>query len=403
VGKTEAQIAVVGAGLTGLAAAAALSQQGFDVVLAAPAFDPAVADADTRSTALLPPSVQLLENLGVWSACAPHSAALMGVRIIDEKGGLLRAPEILFEACEIGRPDLGSNVPNHVLSRVLVEMLARIPHLRWVATRGVTRLEPGPAVVTLTLAEGACLQAALVVAADGRRSLARRAADIAVKTWDYPQAAIATSLRHRRPHDGITTEFHRRTGPLTTVPLPGEASSLVWVEAPPEAARLASLAAADFLRLLEGRLQGLLGPIVGLGPRALFPLSGLAASAMAARRIALVGEAAHVIAPIGAQGLNLGLRDVASLADCVVEARRSGHDIGGDETLAAYRRARAPDVVSRSLLVDLLNRSLLSDFLPTLALRGLGLNVLAHAGPLRRLAIRAGAGSAGPLPRLMRP
>jgi 2-octaprenyl-6-methoxyphenol hydroxylase len=400
-GKTEAHIAIIGAGLTGLAAAAALSQTGLDVVLAAPAFDPVTAAADTRSSALLPPSLQLLENLKVWQACAPQSASLLGVRIIDDRGGLVRAPEVLFEAREIGRADLGANIPNATLSLALTAKLGS--SVRWVATTAVTAVEPGSDAVTLRLAEGDTIRAALVVAADGRNSIAREAAGIDARTWNYPQAAIATSFGHTRPHAGITTELHRRPGPLTTVPLPGKASSLVWVEDPSEAARLARLPERDFRAQLEARLQGFLGTIEEVGPRACFPLRGLSAKTMAQHRIALVGEAAHVIAPIGAQGLNLGLRDVATLHDCVVDARAAGRDIGGLETLYAYAQARAADVASRTAMVDLLNRSLLTDFLPAQALRGFGLHLLALSGPLRRWAIQGGANPPGPLPRLMRP
>src|SRR5262245_40638765 len=153
-GKTEAEIAIVGAGMTGLAAAAVLSRMGFDVVLAAPAFTPAAAIADTRSSALLPPSLQLLKNLNVWNACVPHSAPLLGVRIIDDRGGLVRAPEVLFEAAEIGRPDLGANVPNASLNTALNAALASSPHLTRLPTANVTAVEPGAAAVRLRLAEG---------------------------------------------------------------------------------------------------------------------------------------------------------------------------------------------------------------------------------------------------------
>ena len=401
VSETKAEIAIVGAGLTGLAAAAALSREGFAVVLAAPAFDADTAKADTRTSALLPPSVQLLENLQVWQSCRADGAPLLGVRIIDDRGGLLRAPEVLFEAGEIGRQDLGVNVPNASLSAAFARTLSAACNLRWLPTRAITTVAPAPSQVTLGLAEGGRIEAQLLVAADGRNSTCRAAAAIPVRTWDYPQVAIATSLTHTREHGGISTEFHRRPGPLTTVPLPGLASSLIWVEAPDEAARLAALTEGEFISVLDARLMGLLGPIEGVSPRRLFRLAGLAAQSLGRQRIALIGEAAHVIPPIGAQGLNLGLRDVATLTDCVAQARANGGDIGGEATLAAYAAARAADVVTRTALVDLLNRSLLTDFLPAQALRGLGLHMLAASGPLRRLAIQGGAGSAGPLPRLM--
>jgi len=223
-----------------------------------------------------------------------------------------------------------------------------------------------------------------------------------VRAWAYPQAAVVTSFQHSRPHQETVNELHRQAGPLTTVPLPGRRSALVWMEAPDEARRLAGLDDATFAAELEERLQGVLGSIGGLEPRAIYPMAGRRALSMGARRVALVGEAAHVVPPIGAQGLNLGLRDAAALADCVSEAASRGEDIGGEATLAAYDRARAVDVAGRSLSIDLLNRSLLADLLPVDALRALAVHALAGVPILRRLLMQEGAGVAGPLPSLMR-
>jgi 2-octaprenyl-6-methoxyphenol hydroxylase len=188
------------------------------------------------------------------------------------------------------------------------------------------------------------------------------------------------------------------------VPLADRASSLVWVEEPGEAARLAGLPEAGFACALEDRLQGLLGSIEMLSPRAVYPLTGLSVDIFGRSRIALVGEAGHVLPPIGAQGLNLGLRDAAALADCIADARADGRDIGGPETLAAYQRSRAADVLTRTVFVDLLNNSLLVDLLPVQALRGLGLHLLANVASLRRAVMHAGIGPAmASLPRLMQP
>jgi 2-octaprenyl-6-methoxyphenol hydroxylase len=272
-----------------------------------------------------------------------------------------------------------------------------------VVTSAVTRIEPRTGAVLLELAEGDKIEAALAVAADGRASIAPAAAGIEVRRWSYPQVAIVASFGHSRPHGHTVNELHRRTGPLTTVPLPGDRSSLVWAEQPEEARRLAGLVDQAFASVLEERLQGLLGTIRPIGPRALYPLVGLQAERMAAARIALVGEAAHVVPPLGAQGLNLGLRDGAALAECVSFARETGTDIGGPDALAAYERARAADVLACSVSVDLLNRSLLADFLAVDALRGLGTHMIAAFGPLRRFVMQAGMGLAGPLPPLMRP
>ena len=395
-------VAVIGAGPAAMAAALALATSGLRIALIGPAYDPDHAAKDRRTTAFLPSSVEMLRNLGVWRHCAGQAARLGGVRIADDRGGLLRAPEVLFRAEELGLASLGANLPNSALNSALWSAVDTSP-VRCIPTAAVVKVTPGEAHVDIELTEGGTVQARLAVAADGRASITRRAAQISTRTWDYGQAAIATTFSHTRPHAEITTELHRRSGPLTTVPLPGNASSLVWVETPAEAARLVNLPDAAFARELEARLKGLLGAIGDFGPRATYPLHGLAAARMGANRVALVGEFAHVIPPIGAQGLNLGLRDAAALAQHVGAARANGQDIGGPEMLEAYHAARVSDVLARTISVDLLNRSLLVDFLPVQALRGLGLHLLANVSAVRRLAMRGGLSAAGPLPPLMRP
>jgi 2-octaprenyl-6-methoxyphenol hydroxylase len=397
------EVAVVGAGPAGLAAALALAASGAQVAVAAPAYDPARTQADGRTTALMRSSVELLKNLDVWQRCSHAAAPIRGVRIVDDRGGLLRAPEVLFRAEELELADFGANMPNSELNAALLAAARETPGLDWLPTSAVVKVAHAGDRVALDFDEGGSLTAMLVVAADGRNSLARKAAGIATKSWTYGQAAIVANVRHKRSHGAIATELHRRSGPLTMVPLSAHASSLVWVEASAESARLASLDEPQFRGELGLRLRGLLGALGDIGPRASYPLSGLTAARMGQDRIALVGESAHVIPPIGAQGLNLGLRDAAALAECVGSARTSSRDIGGPETLAAYHAARAGDVLARTLGVDLLNRSLLTDFLPAQALRGIGLHLLANVAPLRRLAMRGGLAPAGPLPRLMQP
>jgi 2-octaprenyl-6-methoxyphenol hydroxylase len=254
----------------------------------------------------------------------------------------------------------------------------------------------------LTTKEGAEKSAALVVAADGRNSLCRQAADIKTSAWTYPQAAIAASFTHDRPHGQVSTEFHRSSGPFTTVPLPGLASSLVWVERPEEAQRLAALDDDAFRKALEVRLQGLLGSVGDISPRTVFPLSGLTANSFGRSRVALVGEAGHVIPPIGAQGLNLGLRDAAALADCVADAVARKQDPGSPAVLDAYEASRRSDVTSRVMTVDLLNRSLISGFLPLHLARGIGLHALKSIGPLRRYVVHEGLQPSSSVPTLMR-
>jgi 2-octaprenyl-6-methoxyphenol hydroxylase len=397
------QVAVIGAGPTGLVAAIALARLGAEVILLAPPYDAGRAATDRRTTALLGASVDLLINLGVWQACAGEAAPIAGVRMVDDRGGLIRAPEILFRAAELGLERFGFNIANPALVAALNAAAERTPRLVRLDTAGVTAIEPEAAQVRLQLAERGELTAKLAVAADGRKSMAPAAAGIAVQAWSYPQAALVTNIAHGRDHGGIVTELHRRAGPLTTVPLPGLASSLVWAEAPNEAARLMRLDEQAFAAALEERLHGHLGEITGVGPRAVHALEGLRAEQMAAARVALVGEAAHVVPPIGAQGLNLGLRDAAALADCVSDALTRGLDVGGAETLAAYCHARAADVLSRAVGVDLLNRSLLLDSIPLDVLRGLGGHLVANIASLRRLLMAGGMAPPGPLPRRMQP
>jgi 2-octaprenyl-6-methoxyphenol hydroxylase len=296
----------------------------------------------------------------------------------------------------------GANVANFPLTSALYSA-CQTSGVRWIATSAAVGVTVGPDHVQVRLAEGGTLTARLAVAADGRGSITRAATKIAIRTWAYGQTAIATTFTHDRPHAATTTELHRHAGPLTTVPLPGDASSLVWVETHEEAQRLMGLGDATFAGELEAPLRGLLGAIGTVGPRASYPLSGLSAERMGANRVALVGESAHVIPPIGAQGLNLGLRDAAALAELAGAAHARGEDIGAPDVLEAYQTARAGDVLARTVSVDLLNRSLLLDFMPVQALRGLGLHLLANVGPLRRLAMRGGLSAPGPLPALMRP
>jgi 2-octaprenyl-6-methoxyphenol hydroxylase len=403
------EAAVIGAGAAGLAAALALAHKGVAVALVGP---PARRDRDRRTTALIGPSVRLLENLGVWegsdpAGLPPCGAAIAAVRIADDRGGLVRAPEMLFTAAEIGLDRLGVNVPNPALLAALDAAARRADGITRIETGGVTALVPEAsgvpgARVRLSLAEGGSIGAGLAVAADGRASRAPAAAGIEVRAWSYPQAAVVTSFGHSRPHHDTVNELHRQAGPLTTVPLPGLRSALVWVEGPEEARRLAGLDDAAFAAALEERLQGVLGSVEEVEARAVYPLAGQRAERMGGRRIALVGEAAHVVPPIGAQGLNLGLRDAATLADCVSGAKACGEDIGGEATLAAYDRARGLDVLGRSLSIDLLNRSLLTSLLPVESLRALAVHALAGVPLLRRLLMQEGAGVAGPLPSLMR-
>lgn len=391
-------VGVVGTGPAGLAAALALAGTGLRVV----AVGTAPAKRDTRTAALFAGSVTLLENLGVGEVCRQAGEPILGIRIIDDMGSLLRAPEVTFTAAEAGLERFGYNVPNAALVEAMRRRAAGLGGLTLIDA-GVAEVVVGADGAELRLGDGLTITAKLIVGADGRHSLCRQAADIGVRTWAYEQSAVTCTFAHQRAHRGISTEFHRRAGPFTVVPSPGCTSSLVWVERPAVAESLAGLEEASFRTAIEERLQGLLGAVADIGPRGVFPLSGLSAEAAGRNRVALVGEAVHVIPPIGAQGLNLGLRDAACLADSVADAVDAGDDIGAPAVLEAYGRMRRTDITSRIWSIDLLNRSLLASAPPVQALRGLGLHILKAVGPARRLAIREGLSPSFIAPRLMQP
>ena len=388
---------VVGGGPAGLTAAIALAAGGIDTVL----IRKRSAAPDYRTTALLAGSVTALTTLGVWNLCAAHAAPLCVMRLVDDTGRLWRAPEVKFDAQEIGLDAFGHNIENRHLVAALDRRAHGLPDLRIVEDE-VSSVTPGERSALVALKIGAHLDAQLIVGADGRRSLCRDAAGIGFEEQEYPQVALTLCLKHSRPHHDTSTEFHTPSGPFTLVPLPGLRSSVVWVLDPAQADAIKALDAAALAEEVERASHSILGKITVEPGRGLFPLSVATAKRFGAQRIALVGEAAHLIPPIGAQGLNLGLRDAASIGELAVAAERDGGDIGGDAVLAAYEKMRRADVASRTLAIDLLNRTLLTDFLPVQGMRGLGLYMIDRIGPLRRAVMREGVAPAAAEPRLMR-
>ncbi|MGP0089003.1 MAG: UbiH/UbiF family hydroxylase [Xanthobacteraceae bacterium] len=393
--RETADVVVVGGGPAGLMAAIALAQASISTILVAKPPIP-----DNRTSALLAGSVTALEALGVWERCRGDAAPLRVIRLVDDTGRLLRAPEVRFDATEIGLDAFGYNIENRHLMAALEARVGELPTLRRIDGEAA-RVEPGDHV-TAVLKDGTSVSARLAVGADGHSSLCRTAAGIATRGWTYRQTALTFNLRHTTPHDGISTEFHTATGPFTLVPLPGRRSSLVFVLDPAAAERWRVAPEAELAAEIERRSHSILGRVeIANGP-GVFTLAVSTARSFAARRIALVGEAAHLIPPIGAQGLNLGLRDAATIAELVVDARRHGADPGGLDLLSRYDRRRRSDVTSRTVAVDLLNRSLLSGFLPIHGARGLGLLLLDRVGPLRRAMMREGVATTAAQPRLMR-
>jgi 2-octaprenyl-6-methoxyphenol hydroxylase len=378
-------VAVVGGGPSGLAAAVALALTGARTALVARR----APYADNRTTALLGGSVDFLDDIGIWQDCKPHAAGLRAMRLVDDTGRLIRAPEVRFVADEIGLDVFGYNVANSVLVEALEKRAAEIGGLTRIA-EDAAEVVAGDAAVSIVTASGQSLSAQLVVGADGRHSLCREAAGIAVSRHPLNQAALTFNITHTRPHHNGSTEFHTPQGPCVFVPLPGDRCSIVWVANQKEAERLLGLDDDALSAAAEIRSHSIFGHVHVEPGRHLFPLAIERPHRYAAKRIALVGEAAHVVPPIGAQGLNLGLRDAMDIAALVRKARAAGEDIGTARILGSYGASRRADILSRTFAIDVANRSLLSDFLPMQSLRAVGMHLIGSIGPLRRLAMREG-------------
>ena len=396
VAKAKSQVTVIGAGPAGLTAAVALAGAHLSTILVAGRLRP-----DNRTTALLASSITALDTIGVWPGCRPSAAPLRTLRIVDATRRLWRAPEIKFSASEIGLEAFGWNIENLHLVAALTARARALPNLIWNDDTACS-VTPAERSVTVALTGGDEIVASLVVGADGQNSLCRDAASIDTVGWSYPQTALTFNLGHTRPHHDVSTEFHTELGPLTLVPLPGLRSSLVAVVAPREVARWELDDPAVLAETIEQRSHSILGKVTVEPGYGKFPLAVRTARRFAAKRIALVGEAAHVIPPIGAQGLNLGLRDAATIAELAVHAHRAGRDIGCAAVIDRYEHIRRADVTTRTAAVDALNRSLLSDFLPVQGARSISLFLLERIGPLRRAAMREGTVPAASQPRLMR-
>lgn len=375
-------ILIAGTGPAGMIAALALGEAGFKIVLAGP--EPR--RDDRRTVALMRPALAVLDRLGVLVRVADKAAPLSVMRIVDATQRLVRSPVVTFRANEIGEQSFGLNMPNTVLNEALE---AAIEEQTWITWRKspVSMWELGEDAATATLEDGAVVSARLAVGADGRDSPARTAAAIKTSSRTHPQTALVLNFTHSRDHGSTSTEFHTETGPFTQVPLPGKRSSLVWVVQPEIAEELAAMDDAALSLRIEEKMQSMLGRVTVEPGRQVYPLSSVLPSRFARDRLALVGEAAHVFPPIGAQGLNLGIRDVEDLVRTATEHR---DDPGKPAALSAYDRRRRPDVLARSAAVQLLNRSLLSDLLPAQLARSAGLGLLHALSPVRAFFMREG-------------
>ena len=381
----DADVIVTGGGLAGLAAAVSLARVGLSVIHLAPTAPP-----DRRTSALMMPSVEFLRKAGLIGDPAEIGEALVAIRIIDATPRLIRAPETLFDAREIGLTAFGWNFAN---ARLLALFQAAAPDIG-LKTRNlaVTDYRREGNLGTVTLEDGTRLRAPLVVGADGKKSLIRASAGITPREHRFDEAALVCDLELDRPIGGTSIEFHYPHGPFTLVPAGGNRANLVWIDEE-HLLRQIQAAGPDALRaaLLE-RSQRLFGNISLASPSFVFPLSTLTVDTAGRDGVALVGESAHAFPPIGAQGLNLGLRDVADLLAAVEATDRNAPDWGiaasGD-----YARRRSGDLARTGGMVDTLFRSLLADMIPSQALRAGGLWALKLLPPLRRQAFALGMGA----------
>ncbi|MDI3335212.1 UbiH/UbiF family hydroxylase [Defluviimonas aestuarii] len=389
-------ILISGGGVAGLTAAAAFGATGFSVICTDPA--PPVTDdgegADLRTTAFLQPARSVLTEAGLWDRLAPHAAELKVMRIVDA-GGETPEPRVTkdFDAAEIGDEPFGWNFPNWLLRRELVARVAELPNVDFrpgIATRGVLTRETEARV---TLSDGAQVSARLLIAADGRGSPVREALGIGVKTMRYGQKALAFAVTHPIPHQNVSTEIHRTGGPFTLVPLPDRdgkpCSAIVWMERGPEAERLAALPVPEFETAMFERSTGLFGPLTLVTKRSIWPMIAQIADRFEAERTALIAEAAHVVPPIGAQGLNMSLADLACLLDL---AKAAPERLGDRTMLQSYHRRRWPEVKARVLGIDLLNRTSMLSPRPLRDMRASALNALYSLAPVRKTLMKAGLG-----------
>lgn len=380
--REQYDIAVIGGGLAGSVAALAAAQQGWRVAFVAPK----PPRQDGRTTALLSESIDLLAELGIWEDVKPVSAPLRTMRILDGTTRLFRAPPVSFRSSEISLDAFGYNIPNQPLFDALHEATRQSGRIERFESP-MAAAEQSDEAVNLVLEDGTSLNALAALAADGRASKLREAVGIKTRSWSYPQTALVMNFSHSIGHADTSTEFHTERGPFTQVPLPGNRSSLVWAVRPEEADAICALPRDALNTEVESRMRSILGAVEVEGEVQAWPLSGLIADRFGTGRTMLVGETGHAFPPIGAQGLNLGLRDI-------IQAIRALADAGGPQNapraVDAFNRQRRIDVTSRTAGVDLLNRALLSSFLPVQALRAGGLAALSAFPPLRLLAMREG-------------
>lgn len=395
--RDTTDILISGGGIAGLAAACAFGAAGFRVICVEP--DPPVTEAsatgsDLRTTAFLHPSIPVLEAAGLWARLAPHAAALQIMRIVDA-GGPVAEPRVIkdFNAADLSDKPFGWNLPNWLLRREMLARMAELPDVTFLPGLATTAVLTRSTEALVTLSDGRRIAARLLIGADGRGSVVRQALGIKVRTLRYGQKALAFATSHPIPHDNVSTEIHRSGGPFTFVPLPDRdgrpCSAVVWMDHAAEVDRRLTLPAAEFEAEMMDRSCGLLGPLKLESRLTAWPIIAQIAERMAGERTALMAEAAHVMPPIGAQGLNMSLADLTALLDLAM-ADRAG--LGSPAMLQAYHRKRHLDVQTRVMGIDLLNRASQIGAQPLRDMRATALDALYSVAPVRRGLMRAGIG-----------
>jgi 2-octaprenyl-6-methoxyphenol hydroxylase len=401
-GRTDVLIA--GAGFAGLALAIALKQglgDSFAVAVADPALTRTSRD-DARASAIAAAARRLFETIGVWDAVADGAQPILDMAVTDSRLADAVRPTFLTFAGDVepGEPfaHMVENGPLQTALMAKAKQAGVALHAAAIAT-----FEAGAERVTVTLAaDGAKISARLLAAADGAHSSIRSQAGIQTVGWDYKQAGIVTTVAHERDHKGRAEEHFLPAGPFAILPLKGRRSSIVWTEEAREAERIVALSDTAFHAELEKRFGLRLGEIKIAGPRRVYPLGLHVVRAFVAERVALVGDAAHVIHPIAGQGLNLGLRDVAALAEAIADAARLGLDVGGADVLDRYQRWRRFDTMAMGLATDGLNRLFSNKSDALRLMRDVGLGLVERAPALKNLFIREAAGLTGEVPKLLR-
>lgn len=393
-------ILIVGGGHVGLALALALTQSARGIRVGLVDRRPLAVPRDNRASAIAAGVRRVFEALGVWERMAGESQAITAMRITDSGAGDLSRPRFLtFDGDVAPGEAFAHMVPNRVSGAVLLAAVE--PAVEIIAPAEITAYAQEAGEARLTLADGRSLAAPLVVAADGAQSALRGMAGIGVIAHDYGQTGLVTTISHQLPHEGVAWEHFRPAGPFASLPLPGNRSSLVWTERSEDAPRYLGLDHADLALAIEAAMGSTLGTVVVEEKLMGFPLRLQIARDFVAPRLALVGDAAHVVHPIAGQGLNLGLKDVAALAEVAVDALRLGLDPGADDVLQRYQSWRRLDTASMAAMTDGLNRLFSNDIAPVRALRDFGLGLVDRAGPVKAALIRTASGVSASGPKLL--